>query len=702
MPLAGVRIFYRLKAVAPFLAVVLASSVAAAAIVRLAPLALPLPTTARDFLQPGTQPETLIEPIPDSTICRDCHGNYDLNIEPYGRWAGSMMAQSTRDPIFHACLAIANQDVNEAGELCLRCHAATGWLGGRSHPPDGSALDKTKGDFDGVTCNVCHRLVDPVFDPLENPPDDQQILIDLKGARPKHETHTGQYILDPKDQRRGPFDLGMLFPWHDWRQSPFHRESLLCADCHDVSNPAMSRQGDGSYKLNELNKPHPTQAKQDEFPIERTYTEWKHSVYGKAEIDVDGRFGGNKTTVSSCQDCHLPDATGTACKPGVGGTQRDDMPLHDFNGANSWILNAVRALYPDEESGLTDEIVSAALGRVQSMMERAADMELFRRDGKLVVRVINHSGHKLPTGYGEGRRMWLNVLYLDAGGQTIGERGHYDAQTAALTMDDTRVYEMHQGLDEYMAGVTGLPEGESFHFILNNTILKDNRVPPRGFNNAAFELAQAAPVGYVYADEHFWDDAVFPIPPGTAKIRVNLYHQTTTREYIEFLRDENRTNTKGQEAYDVWAQLGKSTPTLMSSVELQRDVPACPTPIVYGLGKLGSNAQRAQLAWNGTPSLSANDFDVVLSNALPGSHGKLIVGRQSASQPFSGGTLLVKEPTVLSNFTVDGGGAAVIRVPLAGRPGLVGKELYFQVLFSDPFEGNDYSMSDGLHIDVCP
>jgi hypothetical protein len=131
-------------------------------------------------------------------------------------------------------------------------------------------------------------------------------------------------------------------------------------------------------------------------------------------------------------------------------------------------------------------------------------------------------------------------------------------------------------------------------------------------------------------------------------------------------------------------------------------VPACPTPIVYGLGKVGSNGQRAELAWNGTPSVSSNDFEVVLSNALAGRKGELIVGRQSASLPFNGGTLLVKEPTVLSKFTVEADGTAVVHVPLAGRPGLVGKELYFQVLFSDPQSGADYSMSDGLHIDVCP
>jgi hypothetical protein len=685
-----------------FLAAILVSSLAAAAS-GLAPLGLPLPTTPRDFLQPGTQPETLTDPIFASTNCRDCHGNYDLTMEPYGRWAGSMMAQATRDPVFHACLAVANQDVAGAGELCLRCHAPVGWLGGRSTPPDGSGLDKSKGDFDGVTCHVCHRFVDPVYDPDANPVEDADILAGLAHA-PDSESHTGQYVLDPKDRRRGPFDLGHGFPWHNWLQSPYHREAMLCANCHDVSNPTLSRQTDGTYKLNALDAPHPTHRKKDEFPVERTFTEWKHSVYGRAEIDVAGRFGGNKPAVSTCQDCHLSDATGVACKPGVGGVLRDDLPLHDFNGANSWVVKAVRALYPDEETGLTDDIVADALGRNQSMLERAADLEAFRRGNDLVVRVINRGGHKLPTGYGEGRRMWLNVQFLDAGGQLLQERGHYDPVTADLTTRDTRVYEMHQGLDAYMAGVTGLPVGESFHFLLNNTILKDNRVPPRGFTNAVYEGAQAGVVGYAYPDEHFWDDAVFPVPPGTAKVVVSLYHQTTTREYIEFLRDENHTNDKGQVAYDVWAQMGKSAPTLMASVELAPQAPVCPQPIVYGLGKVGSNGLRARLAWTGTPSVSGNDFEVNLSDALPGRPGMLIVGTRSASRPFSGGTLLVDEPLVLDRFTVEADGTAAIHVPLGGRPGLVGKEIYFQALFSDPSDGGPASlssMSDGLHVDVC-
>jgi hypothetical protein len=100
--------------------------------------------------------------------------------------------------------------------------------------------------------------------------------------------------------------------------------------------------------------------------------------------------------------------------------------------------------------------------------------------------------------------------------------------------------------------------------------------------------------------------------------------------------------------------------------------------------------------------VSADDFEVVLSDAVPGRPGALIVGRQSASQPFSGGTLLVDEPVVLARFTVEPDGTAVIPVPLGGRLGLVGKEIYFQALLtSDPSVEGPASMSDGLHADVC-
>ena len=79
-----------------------------------------------------------------------------------------MMAQSARDRIFWACLTVAAQDSvwalgnPNAVDLCERCHFPRGWLGGRSDPPNASAM--TGEDFDGITCDFCHRLYDPFFE----------------------------------------------------------------------------------------------------------------------------------------------------------------------------------------------------------------------------------------------------------------------------------------------------------------------------------------------------------------------------------------------------------------------------------------------------------------------------------------------------------------------------------------------------------
>ncbi|HEB61493.1 MAG TPA: hypothetical protein ENJ06_06680 [Phycisphaeraceae bacterium] len=532
-------------------------------------LALPVPTTLLDFFQPGTQPNELTDLIVTSDVCSACHGNYDINVEPYHRWANSLMGQAARDPVFYACLDIAEQDAQFVGDVCIRCHSPGGWLEGRSTPTDGSGfIDK---DFDGINCNFCHRMVDPVWS-SDNPMPDQGILNNLSTVIPTN-PHSGQYIVDPRDRRRGPYDLGMMFPWHMWQQSPFHREALLCATCHDVSNPVFEKQPDGTYLPGDLDAPHPTQNKYDEFPLERTYSEWSVSAFASGPIDMGGRFGGNNPLVSSCQDCHMPKTTGTACAPGLGGTERTDLALHEFHGGNTWVLRAIREMYPDSETALSAQSVADAEARALAMVQAASDMELSLQGSQLNVHIINQTGHKLPSGYPEGRRIWINVKFFDGSGSLIAERGAYDADNALLTTSDTKVYEAKLGLDAAMSQITGLPEGESFHFALNNVYLKDNRIPPRGFDNAVFASVQAAPVGYTYADGQYWDDTLYDIPAGAVSAEVTLYYQSTSREYIDFLRDENTTTTRGQDLYNVWEATGKSAPVVMDHDTIILQVP---------------------------------------------------------------------------------------------------------------------------------
>jgi hypothetical protein len=561
----------------------------------------PAPTTLNDFYLDGTQPNTVIDPLSGAhDNCVYCHQvPKDEEHGPYDRWTHSMMGQAARDPVFHACLAIANQDAAFAGELCLRCHAPVGWLNGRSEPPDGSALgnpDPKKGylfnpeDLEGVSCIVCHRMVDPNYVEGTSPPEDEAILealpfqdrpASLTGVPYNLEPHAAKYVIDPMDNRRGPRNLSEAWPdgfyFHYWIKSPFHNTSRLCATCHDVSNPVYSRQADGTYALNTLDQAHPSQRKGDMFPIERTYSEWANSLFQQGPVDVAGRFGGALTGVSSCQDCHMPTGEGKFCRVDEAPV-RPDVRSHNFNGANTWVLRAVNELYDPYVTDLTNEGIDASIGRAQDMLARASDVELTTAGSVLNVRVVNMTGHKLPTGYGEGRRMWINVKFFDEKQTLLAEHGVYDPATATLVEGDTKVYETRHGISDDVAKLVNRPAGVGFHFALNNKIFFDNRIPPMGFTNASFAAAQAEPVGYDYADGQYWDDTLFTIPENARSVTVSLFHQVTSREYIEFLRDENTTNNAGQLAYDLWSQFGKSEPTLMDEQTMALDTgPQCPT-----------------------------------------------------------------------------------------------------------------------------
>lgn len=171
--------------------------------------------------------------------------------------------------------------------------------------------------------------------------------------------------------------------------------------------------------------------------------------------------------------------------------------------------------------------------------------------------------------------MWVNVRFFDDADNLIAERGAYDDATATLTKNDTKVYEAKLGVDAAVASLTGIPEGEGFHFAANNVWIKDNRIPPRGFTNAGFESVQAAPVAYTYSDGQHWDDTDYTIPEGAARAEVRLYFQLVSKEYIEFLRDENENSvgdplnpSRGEIAYEQWELHGKSPKVEMDFGEI--------------------------------------------------------------------------------------------------------------------------------------
>ncbi|RMF89052.1 MAG: hypothetical protein D6733_07235, partial [Methanobacteriota archaeon] len=442
---------------------------------------------------PGTQPHDIKQAIASPEVCEGCHGNYE-EYAPYDTWGGSMMSFAAMDPLFLALNAIANRDLEgvvEVGDYCLRCHAPAPWLEGRSEPVDGSNL--TEQDLEiGVSCDFCHRMVDPLTN------EGREL------SRPDTTVHgNAQYVVTPVYERRGPYDDAEA-P-HPTSYSEFHTKSEICGTCHDIYNPV--------YDL--------------ETPVETTYSEWKYSAYAEEGVE--------------CQDCHMQPVKGYAAYSGTA-KLRDNVYKHELVGGSSWMPDVLLWMRDKGYVSFDEERVEA-LQRTKvlavEMLRSAARLDVEASGGRLKIKVTNLAGHKLPTGYPEGRRMWLNVRFYDAQGNLIKESGAYDDGTGELAHDpELKIYHAEPGMKD----VEGYPDGPSFHFALNNHIYFDNRIPPRGFRNADFERRMAYIRGAEYEDGQNWDETEYTIPEGAAKAVVRLRYQSTSKEFVEFLRDENRGN----------------------------------------------------------------------------------------------------------------------------------------------------------------
>lgn len=522
------------------------------------------PTTLRDFHQRGSQPFDAGTAFETSPACLSCHGGYDPAVEPGRNAIGTMMMQSARDPIFKACLAIAEQDAPGSGDLCIRCHSPIGWVSGRSQPTSGASLNAA--DRDGVSCDYCHRMVDPVYVPGVSPAADAGVLAALLPAHVPTGYSNGQFVLDPDPRKRGPFDDAVT-P-HAFLGSPFHRTSELCATCHDVSNPVFVRTAGADYAPDAFDAKPDSITSTTHFGLERTYSEWKNSAYPAGVYAPD--FAGNLPDgiVRTCQDCHMRDVTGTGCNV-PGAPTRVDLPLHDLTGGNSWMPGVIASLWAGEvDAGA----LAASSARAVAMLQKAAVVDVALQPAAdsftAVVTVTNRTGHKLPTGYPEGRRMWLHVVARDENDAVIWESGAYDAATGVLAQDaHTRVYETHLGISPGLAAVLGLAAGPSFHFALNDTVIKDNRIPPLGFTNAGFATFNGQPVDPEmpgpaprYADGQNWDMAAYGVPAATRRVVATLRYQSTSKEYVEFLRDANTSTGEGDAMHDAWVANGRAAP----------------------------------------------------------------------------------------------------------------------------------------------
>jgi hypothetical protein len=555
--------------------------------------------TTVDFTPHGTQPglNFNLNPVNQCQGCHNKNGSEDKHFTPYSTWSGSMKAHATRDPLFWAALDVANNDIPGVGDFCFKCHAPQGWYAGRvvkpvpsTDPPvdgaNGCELagghvdpDGNLNDYSGVTCHFCHRIDEqgPMGEPqiIEN----ASIWLDDQACAPG----------GSEPCRKGPYDYqsgGVSPPPHAWEHSTFIQKSEFCGSCHDVSSPTIEQNGietiarkfwyddGGGYQETEF-----------AMPIERTYSEWQQSYFA----DLIFRDGYNDLPTDDfpvlaegegCQGCHMPDSqsvSARACVYELEGSRTGDLPMHQFAGGNSWMLEVIKGVYGDalelnvsgakEALDLTRSYALNMLQNQSALIESTINSQTTDLLS-LAVKVTNLTGHKLPTGYPEGRRMWIHVEVMNGANAVIWQSGAYNETTGVLTEDpQIKIYESLQGIynqNNDTCEITDTNGDKKFHFVLNNCIAKDNRIPPLGFRGN--DDITLKPVGITYPNHPVnagqvvnYDVTNYQVPingeTGPFKVTATLKYQTASKEYIDFLdrqATDNAFETENQMCNRAW------------------------------------------------------------------------------------------------------------------------------------------------------
>jgi hypothetical protein len=502
----------------------------------------------------------------ESAYCSACHRTGSSG--PYDGWSGSLMSQAGRDPLFFAQLATANQDVPGVGYYCLRCHVPVSIITGHAYEPTGARLDAF--DRDGVTCHLCHTLIDPIGERGDTWQDGQDTLaLERLKDRPAHYGNA-MFAIQPGGQRRGPYTEASVIAGgvlaHEVSYADFIERADICGTCHDVGNPAIVRGDNGVYRLGDLQSPTRDPDPAHQFPLERTYTEWRLSDFATDEgVDLGGKFGTEEEpAVGKCHDCHMPNTTGNAANIGQ---PRSDLDQHDFAGAATWPLEII-GLRHRGDPAVDQDALKRGQDRALSMLKRATSLQVDLTARSLHVRVVNDCGHKFPTGHIEGRRGWVNVVFRNRDGASIAEAGAYRTSDGSLDEKSTMVFEMKVGLSPEAAARSGLPEGVTTHMSLADTIVKDTRIPPRGFDRARFEAEGAGAVAADYADGQYWAEMRFDAPNDAASAIVTVYYQMMTHEYVEALDRGNHTNGWGEILYDLWKRTDQAPPVAIAEQTL--------------------------------------------------------------------------------------------------------------------------------------
>ena len=398
-------------------------------------------------------------------------------------WQPTMMANSARDPYWHAGVRRESIDHPESQAViedeCSVCHMPMARFESKLGNHEGTVfshlgfLPDNRGDqlaADGVSCSLCHQIGKEKLGTRESFVGNFVIGgPNVQGDRQEF----GPYSPDAGHVRIMRSSTGGFSP----SESKHIRQSEVCATCHTLITKAL---GQGGKIVGEL-------------PEQVPYQEWQHSEYREKK---------------SCQSCHMPVVQEDVAITSVQGVPRTSVSRHVFLGGN-FFMSGILSRYRNELSVQADpdQFAAGVLKTKEHLQSEAARLiiaMLEERGGRLETEVVieNLGGHKLPTAY-PSRRVWLHLIVRDKNNRTVFESGAMNATGAIADNDndaDAAKFEPHYteirsaGQVQIYEAIMADSSGGVTTGLLNAVrYAKDNRLLPRGFDKktAGMDVAVA-------------------------------------------------------------------------------------------------------------------------------------------------------------------------------------------------------------------
>lgn len=497
-----------------------------------------------------------------SDLCATCHSSdsttmIDSNgtsLSVYHDWGSTMMGNALRDPLFKAKV---ESEVSRNPHLklviedkCTTCHAPMArtqahW-DGKQHYSMSDALNSDMAR-DSVSCTLCHQI--------------------QSGNLGTRESLSGGYSIDNSRLIVGPYTDVFANPMvNQLNYRPVFggqvHESEMCATCHTLFTPYVDDAGEVAGT----------------FPEQTPYLEWLNSEYS---LEGEGH--------KSCQECHMPRVDEqikiTRRPPSFRETQ-SPFWKHHFVGGNVFVLGLLRdnaaelgAVASTTQFNKTIERTETQLGDATATLKVVS---VGREPDKVAVTlsVRNLTGHKLPTGF-PSRRVWIRLRATDASGKTLIDSGAWDNAYEVIGLDDG--FEPHHDLIDssedvqiYQAIMGDVNGNITYTLLRAAEYLKDNRLPPLGFQSDGPESERTSVCGAASHDENFnrnpggegtgADLVVYEIPIAAVswpiQVQATLLFQNPAPRFVRDLPTEGAATERFKSLYNE----AQNSPTVLASL----------------------------------------------------------------------------------------------------------------------------------------